>query len=67
MENALNIEGIITNTSYIPQGVTLLVAIDFNVDLSNMERNVEDKNIAAAIANTGLEGMGTNVLLQCKP
>ena len=41
--NVSTIYGVITDTRQSPQGVKMLMDRDFNMDLSNMERNAREK------------------------
>ena len=57
------IESIVAAISQRPRGVGLLLAVNFNAVLINLEGNMGDEEITAALATTGLDNMGTRFLL----
>ena len=60
--NALTIENVMVAISQRPQGGALLVAGDFNTNLSAPKRWTRDEEIAVAMDTAGLENMSENFL-----
>ena len=62
LDDTSTIECIVTAIGHRPHGAALLVAGDFNVDLTAPEGNVQDKEITTAIATSGMEDMSAHFL-----
>ena len=64
---ASTIYSITTAISQFPQGVGLMVVVDFNTDLIDPEVNIRDKEIMASLATARMEDTGDHLLPQFKP
>ena len=53
--------------SQFHQGVGLMVVGDFNIDLTNLEVNIRDKEIMSSLATARMEDTGDHFLPKCKP
>ena len=67
LDESLTIEDVVVATSQRPWETALLVVENFNTNLAAPEGRAQNKEIAAAMVELGLENMSRYFLLQHKP